>query len=639
MPRQAKRPIPRPPKTLASSAEWSDSSPSSKKTPAAALRLTAFTAIHVERGSLDAFIKSYRDRLDKNPNDGTAWLILGLLEFQRGQDAAAVTALAKAEETRNDDPLPSYYLGQALVLVGQPENAALAFERALTRKPARTDLLDIFQALGRVYQRTQKNDQALEVWNRLEAIFPGDPRVQEQIASALAEENQPAAALPRFEALAKKATDPFRQVQLAISAADLKVRLGRSQDALHDFEAMLAKLRPDSWLHREVRRKIEEVFLRNDDQAGLVTYYQQWIKREPDDVEALVRLGRTLAAMGRAAEAQTWFDKAVKLAPSRRDLRLALISQLVQDQKFAEAAKEYQALDQAEPNNPDTLRDWGTLVLRDTTKTQPERKAGAAQVWRKMLDAKPNDPVTTAQVADLLGRPSSPMKPSSSIARPPHWPPPTPSIMNISANTSITSNAPTRPRPPGPRSPKAPTRTPRPWPGSPKSSPASDTSRTPYHRLPKPSLSSPTASISDSSSPRSTIVSKSIDDAETQLTAAAKLAEKDEEKDAVLEARVKNDQAAGRLAAAHRLPAQRTSKPPANPQRAAWCVLARYLEVDTKLPEAVRAAEKAVEIDPRSIPAWTLAGTGARISRQPGRRGRGPSPPRPRSTAATASST
>ena len=101
---------------------------------------------------------------------------------------------------------------------------------------------------------------------------------------------------------------------------------------------MLGKLRPDSWLHREVRRKIEEVFLRNDDQAGLVAYYEQWTKKEPDDVEALVRLGRTLAGMGRAAEAQTWFDKAVKLAPSRRDLRLALISQLAQDQKFAEAA-------------------------------------------------------------------------------------------------------------------------------------------------------------------------------------------------------------------------------------------------------------------------------------------------------------
>ena len=78
---------------------------------------------------------------------------------------------------------------------------------------------------------------------------------------------------------------------------------------------MLAKLRPDSWLHREVRRKIEEVFLRNDDQAGLVSYYERWTKKEPEDIEALVRLGRTLAGMGRAAEAQAWYRKSHQARP------------------------------------------------------------------------------------------------------------------------------------------------------------------------------------------------------------------------------------------------------------------------------------------------------------------------------------
>ena len=218
---------------------------------------------------------------------------------------------------------------------------------------------------------------------------------------------------------------------------------------------MLGKLRPDSWLHREVRRKIEEVFLRNDDQAGLVAYYEQWTKKEPEDVEALVRLGRTLAGMGRAAEAHAWYEKAVKLAPTRRDLRLALISQLVQDQKFAEAAIEYQALDQAEPNNPDTLRDWGALVLRDTTKPAPERKAAAAAIWRKMLDRQAERPGHHRPGR----RPAAPGRTDRRClglyhkATDSHRP--IPSIMNTSANTSITSNGPTRPRPPGPRSPTA----------------------------------------------------------------------------------------------------------------------------------------------------------------------------------------
>ncbi len=119
-----------------------------EKNPRRGTALDRVYGYHVERGTLDAFIKSERDRTAKDPKDGTAWLILGLLEFQRGQDAAAVAALRQAETHRPQDALPAYYLGQALVLVGQPEQAADAFERALQRKPPRNDLMEIFQALG-----------------------------------------------------------------------------------------------------------------------------------------------------------------------------------------------------------------------------------------------------------------------------------------------------------------------------------------------------------------------------------------------------------------------------------------------------------------------------------------------------------
>ena len=142
-----------------------------EKTPRRGTALDRVYGYHVERGSLDLFLKSLRDRTARAPDDGASWLILGLLEAQRGQDAAAVEALGKAEAARSGDPLPAYYLGQELVLIGQPERAAEAFERAISRRPQRNDLLEIFQALGRVYQRTQKANQALQVWNRLEAPF------------------------------------------------------------------------------------------------------------------------------------------------------------------------------------------------------------------------------------------------------------------------------------------------------------------------------------------------------------------------------------------------------------------------------------------------------------------------------------
>src|SRR5439155_23218840 len=105
------------------------------------------------------------------------------LESQRGKDAAAVAAFRQAEAHLPTNAIPSYYLGQSLVLVGQPDAAAEAFERAISRKPNRNDLLDTFQALGRVHQRAQRPEKALDVWNRLEKLFPDYARVQDQIAT------------------------------------------------------------------------------------------------------------------------------------------------------------------------------------------------------------------------------------------------------------------------------------------------------------------------------------------------------------------------------------------------------------------------------------------------------------------------
>ena len=143
-----------------------------EKAPRRGTALDRVYGYHVERGTLDAFLKTYQDRTVANPKDGAAWLILALVESQRGRDAAAVAALRQAEATRPDDAMPAYYLGQSLVLVGQPDDAAQAFERAIARKPNRADLLEIFQALGRVYQRAHRNEQALAVWSRLEKTLP-----------------------------------------------------------------------------------------------------------------------------------------------------------------------------------------------------------------------------------------------------------------------------------------------------------------------------------------------------------------------------------------------------------------------------------------------------------------------------------
>ncbi len=373
-----------------------------EKNPRRGTALDRIYGYHVERGTLDKLAKTYQERTAQDADDGASWMIVGLLESQRGHDAAAVAAFQQAERTDAKNYLASYYLGQSLVLVGQPEAAAAAFERAIERKPPPAELLEVFQSLGRVYQRAQRNEQALAVWTRLEKQFPDDARVQEQIASTLAEEGQHAEALTRYQKLAQATNDRYRQSLFRMEAGELELKLGQTAEALAGFETMLADLNPDSWLYREVRRRIEEAFLRNDDQAGLAKYYAGWLKKHDDDVDAMARLAHTLAAQGRVPEAQNWLEKAIKLAPSRKELRLTFIEQLVYDQRWPEAIAQYEALDKTDPDNPDYLREWGQLVLRDKSRDEAQRKQAAAKVWRRLAIARPKDPLAATQVADLF---------------------------------------------------------------------------------------------------------------------------------------------------------------------------------------------------------------------------------------------
>lgn len=373
-----------------------------EKNPRRGTALDKVYGFHVENGSLEPFVQSYRDRTSQDPKDGTAWMVLGLLEAQRGRDAAAVEAFTQAAAALPKNHLPAFYLGQSLVLVGQPDKAVEAFESAIARQPPQADALEIFQALGRVHQRAQRMPEALAVWSRLEKLFPNDARVQEQIAATMIEEGQHAQALPRYEALVKLTKDDYRKSVYRIEAAELKVKLNRSAEAVADLEKLLATLNPTSWLHRDVRRKIEEVFLRTDDQDGLAKYYAGWVKRNPEDVDAMARLARVLARQARVPEAQEWLDKALKLAPSRKELRRAFIEQLVDDQRYTEAVQQYELLDKADPNNPDFLREWGKLILRDTSRPKPQRLTEAEKVWRKLLTARPKDPLAATQVADLF---------------------------------------------------------------------------------------------------------------------------------------------------------------------------------------------------------------------------------------------
>ena len=372
-----------------------------KRNPRLGTALDKIYGYHVGRGTLDEFGASLEKEASA-ADDGALWMILGLVQLQRGQDAVASDSFAKAEKLLPDQALASSYLGRALVLTGEIDLAAEAYRRAIEKKPARADMLQVFKELGRIYQRTGRNDEAIAVWKDLEKIFPGDTNVQEQIAAVLAEEGADEAALERYIKLAENIKDRFRQVEMSIRAAQLKAKLGKNEEAIADFEKQLAIVNPSSWLHRDVRSRIEEVFWASSDFDGLVKYYEDWTKEHPEDVDAMMRTARILSIQKRGPEAREWFRKAIKAAPSNVDARQALVEALAADFDYAEAAKEMEALVELEPANPDYLVRWGELVLNDDKLDPAEGRQQASEIWKRMLEKRGDDAVTVSRLADLL---------------------------------------------------------------------------------------------------------------------------------------------------------------------------------------------------------------------------------------------
>ncbi len=184
--------------------------------------------------------------------------------------------------------------------------------------------------------------------------------------------------------------------------ASLKLKLNQPEEALKDFESLQGQVNPGSWLHQDIRARIDDSFLSRRDTAGLTKYYDHWIANHPDDIDAMMRIGRLLSIAHNSAAAKEWFARAIERAPSAVEPRLALVEALERDGSSAAAASAMQALSELKPDNPDYLVRWGELLLADYSKPEAARAAAAADVWRKLLTKNNDNPVMVARVADLM---------------------------------------------------------------------------------------------------------------------------------------------------------------------------------------------------------------------------------------------
>ncbi|MEI8379775.1 MAG: tetratricopeptide repeat protein, partial [Planctomycetota bacterium] len=375
-----------------------------EKDPRPGIAFDQVFAFHTKQGTLDQLRETYLGRAAAaTGGDGASfWIIVGMIDLQRGRDVQAIAAFTHAEKITSDNFMASFRLGQSQLQAFQSMPAARSLERALLKQASPTDMKDACQLLGRIYRRSHQNEKALDLWKRMETLFPGDTSVMEQIATTLVEENSLELALPRFQELGRITNDKQRQIHFLMEAADIKSRLGQSAAALADFDGLLNQLSPDDASFREIRRRIEAMYMTRDDRIGLIKYYERRVEEHPADWDAVIRLARRLMEVGRGHEAQQHLERELKGAPSNNQLRQILIGHLLRREKYSEAMTHYAEMDKYEPGNAEIIRDWGRAILNGPADEPDKQKQMAAAVWRKLLTVRPNDAATAAFVADLF---------------------------------------------------------------------------------------------------------------------------------------------------------------------------------------------------------------------------------------------
>jgi tetratricopeptide (TPR) repeat protein len=354
---------------------------------------------YLETEGLDALAQRWKEKAVAD--DRAAWLVaLGLLEDRRGRSDQALAVLREAAGLAAD-----WRAAAALAAVearmGQLPAAAASYSQALAASPPNDARAALYRGLALSLQRAMDHDGALQAWQDYAQAFPEDPFVLEEAAEALMEAGRLAEARTMLEKLrAGTANDPARAVSAALLLAEVECLSGRKTDALKIYREVLAEVAVASWLQREIRARIENLFRRDDDLPGLVEFYQARLKEVPGDLEAALALASVLEELGRTKDAMAVLAEVTAKAPDRKDVALRLAGLYLQAERTEDAEKVLTALALRFPQDPAILTRQGEAQWQAFKLGKGTAEAALA-TWRQ-LAPEGADANAVQTLADLL---------------------------------------------------------------------------------------------------------------------------------------------------------------------------------------------------------------------------------------------
>ncbi len=350
--------------------------------------------IYLNENNLDRGIESLDAYLRAQPNDVQALQLLASAHMSQGRYVRAAQLMQDALRS-TDQPQLRALLGLSLVSAGKTSDAVKELEATLRKDPGQAQAAT---ALATIYTQTGRAKDALRVSEALLKLQPGNPGVLNLVGLVRSSAGDAVGARAVFEQAAK----------LDAKFAAPMVNLARMDRMDKAFDKAVARL---------------NVVLAIDDK----------------NADALGELGQIYATLGRAAEAQRWFEKAADHSTAQNlDPALALVQFHLQTQHPELAREAAKRLSSKAPDDPRVLvmlarvslangdvtsarsslsraasqasNDATQLVQIAVLQLQADHLAGAAYTMDKALSERPDSLPAQALMAEIELRQGEPAK-------------------------------------------------------------------------------------------------------------------------------------------------------------------------------------------------------------------------------------
>ncbi len=357
-------------------------------------------------GGLEILQQRWQDAAAKDDTAKASYLLLQGLLAERRRDADTARKCYLAALAAGASPAQAgRLLGVLETTEGRFDAAAAAYEKALAvDELASVDRLDLMRSLALLYQRSFKEDKALAVWRDALIRFPNDQYVLEEAGEAFLAAGEYEEARKAFTAMRDaSANDPFRRVAASLRLGKVAEAEGKIDDAVAIYDHALEETSEGSWIQRDVRNRIEELYRRKNDLPGLLAYYEKRAAAVPGDYVALAARADVLDELGRGAEGVDLLRQAAQLAPDNKDLHLSLVRRLKEVGRTEDAIAEAEKLALPKDAPEDVIVVLGDLhwSVYESAKQDKSREAALA-AWNRLAPADSQDVARVARLAEIL---------------------------------------------------------------------------------------------------------------------------------------------------------------------------------------------------------------------------------------------